>query len=142
MSESINRIPLVDQLQVLTMAHTGSSNEEIASEIEQNVPSVLRIISQRIHITKCSNPKLSRLYLPISDRLRVICRTECGYSRADICRDFEIGTSTYQRTIKDKPKWKAQAVNVSPMTIRRACYARYPEIDVNFTCVGHESVCK
>ena len=106
MSESINRIPLVDQLQVLTMAHTGSSNEEIASEIEQNVPSVLRIISQRIHITKCSNPKLSRLYLPLSDRLRVICRAECGDSRADIRRDFEIGTSTYQRTIKDKAKWK------------------------------------
>ncbi len=107
MSESINRILLVDQLQVLTMACTGSSNQEIAEEIEQNVPSVLMIISQRSRITNCSTPKLSRRYLPLSDRLRDICRTECGDSLTNICRDFEIGTSTYHRTIKGEVKSKA-----------------------------------
>ncbi len=69
MSECINRILLVDQLQILTMGHTGSSNEEIAEEIEQNVPSVLKIISRRSRITKCSTSKISRRYVPLSDRL-------------------------------------------------------------------------
>ncbi len=110
------------------MAHTGSSNEEIAEEIGENFPSVLRIISSRSRTTKCSTPKLSRRYLPLSDRLRVIC-TECGDSRTNICRDFEIGTSTYHRTIKGKAKWKAQAVNDSSLTIRRARFTRYLGID-------------
>ena len=119
MNDSISNISLMDKLKVLIDAHTGSTMDDIAEEMDVCIPRVPSIISQLSRITKCSTPTVIRRYLPLKV-LKVICGAECGEKRSLICSDFGMLTSTFHRIIKRKEKWKNQALNRSPLTIRRA----------------------
>ena len=52
MNDSIYDISLMDKLAVLRKAHSGSSMNDIAQEIDVSIPRVQSIISQRSRITK------------------------------------------------------------------------------------------
>ena len=90
--------------------------DDIAEETDVSIPRVQSIISQRSLIGKWSTSTVGQRYLHFEDRLKVICRAECGEKRSLIRYDFGIWTSTFHRIIKQKYKWKNQALNGIPLT--------------------------
>ena len=108
MSNSTNPILLQEKLEVLRLQHLGDSPTQISENIGRSADSVERILSQKGPITKCSSPNRSRKYLTLSNRLREICRVECGDSHNQICTDFNISIRTLQLIVQHKMKWKSQ----------------------------------
>ena len=76
MNESINDIFLMDRLGVLKKSQSGSTMNDLSQENYVSIRRVQTIISQRSLITKRSRPRVSRRYLALEDRLKVICRAE------------------------------------------------------------------
>ena len=74
MSQSLHQVPLIDKLQVLSLAYSGMSNDLMAVKINQNVSCVLQIVSDKNRITKCTSPKATRRFLTLEYRLRLIFR--------------------------------------------------------------------
>ena len=81
---------LLEELHVLLLSSDGKSSDEIAQETQLSLSNVDRIIAHRGRITKCRTPNPRRRYLELSDKLKIICRAECGEPRKDICDEFQI----------------------------------------------------
>ena len=129
MSNSTNPILLQEKLEVLRLQHLGDSPTQISEKIGCSPDSVQRILSQKGRITKCSSPNRSRKYLTLGDRLRVVCRVECGDRHDQICTDFNISIRTLQRIVQHKMKWKSQGMQGSTLNAKKALFPRYPEVD-------------
>ena len=96
---ALHTMPLLEDLQIISLANTGLSSAEIADQVEQNVHSVERVLATRDRITKCRNPNPSRRFLELGDKLKVMCRAEYGESQMDTCEEFKISLRTYRRIL-------------------------------------------
>ena len=129
MNDSINNISLMGKLRVLRKAHTRSTMDNVAEEMDLRIPPVQNNTSQPSRITKNSTPTVSRRYLPLEDRLKVICRAEFDEKRSLICNDSKYHQVLCTEYSKGNRNGKPKAHNGSSLTILRACFPLHPRID-------------
>ena len=129
MSNSTDSILLQEKLEVLRLQHLGDNPTQISEQIGRSTDSVERILSEKGHIKKCSSPNRIRKYLTLGDRLRVICRVECGDRNDQICTDFCISMRTLQRIVQHKMKWKSRGILESTLSEKKAPFPKYPRVD-------------
>ena len=129
MNESSENITFFDEIQVLSLYHAGESTIHISHQLGYSVRTVEKVISNKNRITKCRTPRTSRRFLGLGDKIRVICRFQCGGSSKDIQEEFKRSPRTFQRVVLQKEDWLQQARKGSSLTVKRKLFTAYLAVD-------------
>ena len=129
MTESSENITFFDEIQILSLSHAGESTIHVSQQLGYSVRTIEKVIPSKNCITKCRTPKTSRRFLELGDKIRVICRFQCGEGPKDIQKEFKISPRMFRRIVLQKEDCLQQAQKGSSLTIKRKLFAAYPAVD-------------